>query len=59
MEKTTVDIISGAFSVYHCFFFFFFLDLPLMVSDVDAIWPYAVCSETARNLLSIVISFSC
>ena len=32
MEKTTVDFIWGASSIYHCFFF---LHLPLVVSDID------------------------
>ena len=33
-EKTTVDFISVASSIYHCLFF---LDLPLVLSDVDPI----------------------
>ena len=33
-EKTTVDFISVASSIYHCLFF---LDLPLVPSDVDPI----------------------
>ena len=32
MEQTTVDFISAASSIYHCFFF---LDPPLVMSDVD------------------------
>ena len=34
MEKTTVDFVLVASSFYHCFFF---LDLPLVMSDVDPI----------------------
>ena len=34
MEKTTVDVISVASSIYYCFFF---LDLPLVMSDIDPI----------------------
>ena len=33
-EKTTVDFISVASSIYH---WFFFLDMPLVMSDVDSI----------------------
>ena len=36
MEKTTVDFISVASSIYHCFSF---LDPPLVMWDVDPIWP--------------------
>ena len=32
LEKTTVDFVSVASSIYHCFFF---LDLLLVMSDVD------------------------
>ena len=34
MEKTTVEFVLVASSFYHCFFF---LDLPLVMSDVDPI----------------------
>ena len=34
MEKTVVDFILAASSIYH---YFFFLDLPLVMSDVDPI----------------------
>ena len=34
VEKTTVDFVSVASSIYHCFFF---LDLPLVMSDVDPV----------------------
>ena len=34
LEKTTVDFVSVASSIYHCFFF---LDLPLEMSDVDPV----------------------
>ena len=34
MEKTTVDFVSVASSIYH---FFIFLDLPLVMSDVDPV----------------------
>ena len=34
IEKTTVDFVSVASSIYHCFFF---LDLPLEMSDVDPV----------------------
>ena len=33
MEKTTVDFVSVA----SCIYFFFFLDLPLVISDVDPV----------------------
>ena len=33
-EKTTVDFILVASSTYHCFSF---LDLPLVISDVDPV----------------------
>ena len=35
MEKTTMDFVLVAFGIYHVFFFF--LDLPLVVFDVDTI----------------------
>ena len=34
VEKTTVDFVSVASSIYHCFFF---LDLPLVMSDCDPV----------------------
>ena len=34
MKKTTVDFFSVASRVYHCFFFLY---LPLVISDVDLI----------------------
>ena len=34
VEKTTVDFVSVASSIYHCFFY---LDLPLVMSDVDPV----------------------
>ena len=34
MEKTTMDFVLVASSIYHCFFF---LDPPLVMSDVDPI----------------------
>ena len=40
MEKTTVDFILLASSIYHCVFF---LDPPLVMSDGDPIWPQAAC----------------
>ena len=36
MEKTTVDFVSLASSIYHCFFS---LDLPLVMLDVDPVSP--------------------
>ena len=42
VEKTTVDFMSVASSIYHCFLF---LDLPLVMSDLDPFWPQAVCSR--------------
>ena len=34
MEKTTVDFVSVASSIYHCLFF---LNLPLVMSDVGPV----------------------
>ena len=36
MEKSTVDIISVASSIYHCFSF---LDPPVVISNVDSVLP--------------------
>ena len=56
MGTTIVDIISVAFSMYHCFYF---PDLPLVMPDVDPVWLLAVCSESAKYLLFVAVSFSC
>ena len=39
IEKATVEFFSVACCTYHCFLFFvLFLDLPLVMSDVDPMW---------------------
>ena len=42
MGKTTVDFISIASSIYHCFFF---LDLPLVMSGDVPVWSQGACSR--------------
>ena len=56
MEKTTVDFVLVASSIYHCFFF---LGPPLVMSDGVTVWLQAACSRLPEILLSVADSFSC